>query len=74
MDRNKIDQQLDRRVEKIDLKNAILSGREPITDYDRYSFRSNIFHSFSCWCHVVIINTIIPIDKRLNCKCIIISH
>ena len=32
MDRNKIDQQLDRRMEKMDLKDAMNSGREPITD------------------------------------------
>ena len=44
MDRNKIDQQLDRRMEKMDLANAIASGREPLTDYGRMSFKARIFY------------------------------
>ena len=57
MDRNKIDQQLDRRMEKMDLKEAVNSGREPITDYNRFSFRSKVYYEDAV------------LDARvLNCK------
>lgn len=42
MDYNKIDQSLNRKLEKIDLNTESVSGRKPITNYDKYFYLAEV--------------------------------
>ena len=61
MDRNKLDQQLDRRMEKLDLRVAQSSGREPIREYNRHFFNSDVYYD-----DAVVEAKVIICRERLN--------
>lgn len=61
MDRSKLDNQMDRRVEKLDLSIAARSGRKPIEEYDKYFFLADVPYA-----DAIVSAKIILCTKRLS--------
>ena len=61
MDRNKLDQQLDRRLNKIDISLASSSNRKPIDEYDKYFFLANIPYE-----DAIVIAKVIICSERIS--------
>lgn len=61
MDRSKLDNQMDRRMEKLDLSIAARSGRKPIEEYDKYFFLADVPYT-----DAVVSAKVILCSERLN--------